>query len=65
MTLSSAPLSFPEMYELSAASKNLSGEERGRLVAAITRDSGEVVLPYTDATGLAFELSTNVATARV
>ncbi len=50
---------------MSTASKEMSDEERGRTVAAITRDSAEVVLPYTDETGLAFELSTNVATATV
>jgi hypothetical protein len=48
---------------MSAASKEMSDEERGRTVAAIVRDSADVVLPYTDEAGLAFELSTNVATA--
>ena len=50
---------------MSAASKEMSDEERGRTVAAITRDSADVVLPYTDKMGLAFELGTNVATAAV
>lgn len=49
---------------MSAASKEIGDEERGRIVAAITSDSAEVVLSYTDEMGLAFELSSNVATAR-
>ena len=50
---------------MSAASKEMSDEERDRIMAAIMRDSAEAILPYTDETGLALELSTNVATARV
>jgi len=50
---------------MSAVSKEMSDEERGRIVSAITRDSAEAMLPYTGETGLAFELSTNVATATV
>ena len=53
------------LVSMSTASKEMSDEERGRLVAAITRDSADVVLPHTDETGFAFELSTNVATATV
>ena len=49
---------------MSAASKDMGEEDRGRIVAAITRDSAEVVLPHTDEAGFAFELRTNVVTAR-
>jgi SAM-dependent methyltransferase len=48
---------------MSAGSKTMSDEERGRVLAAVVRDSAEVISPYTDAAGLAFELSTNLATA--
>lgn len=50
---------------MSAASKEMSDEDRGRILAAVTRDSAEVVLAYTDETGLVFELRTNLATATV
>jgi ubiquinone/menaquinone biosynthesis C-methylase UbiE len=49
---------------MSAASREIDDEERERIVATIARDSAEVALPHTDETGFAFELSTNVATAR-
>jgi ubiquinone/menaquinone biosynthesis C-methylase UbiE len=49
---------------MSAAAKDLDPEARGRAVAAIVSDSVEAVAPYTDANGLAFEMSTNVATGR-
>jgi ubiquinone/menaquinone biosynthesis C-methylase UbiE len=48
---------------MSAASKEMSDEERGQLVAAITRDSADVMRLHTDETGLAFELGTNVVAA--
>ncbi len=50
---------------MSAASREMSDEERGRILAAVTRDSAEVAQPYTDETGLAFQLRTSVATATV
>jgi ubiquinone/menaquinone biosynthesis C-methylase UbiE len=47
-----------------SAMKDAGEEERGRIVAAIARDSDGVVQAHTDGTGFAFELVTNVATAR-
>jgi ubiquinone/menaquinone biosynthesis C-methylase UbiE len=47
---------------MSTASKGMSDEERRRAVAAIASDSGKVLPHYTNAAGLAFEISTNVAT---
>lgn len=49
---------------MSAASKAMGDEDRERIVAAIARDSAEVVLPHTDDAGFAFELRTNMATAK-
>jgi ubiquinone/menaquinone biosynthesis C-methylase UbiE len=48
---------------MSAASRDMSEESRSRLVAAIVSDSATVLRRYTDSTGLAFEISANVATA--
>ena len=47
---------------MSTASKEMGDEERRRAMAAIAGDSGKVLPPYTNAAGLAFEISTNVAT---
>lgn len=49
---------------MTAASRTMGDEERAGIVGAIASDSADVVRPHTDANGLAFELSTNVATAR-
>jgi len=49
---------------MSAASRDMSDEERGQIGAAIVRDSADVLRAHTDTTGFAFELSANVATAR-
>lgn len=49
---------------MSARSKDMSEAEREQVMAAIARDSTDVLRPYTDEAGLAFELSTNVVTAR-
>jgi ubiquinone/menaquinone biosynthesis C-methylase UbiE len=50
---------------MSAASRDATDEERGRIVAAIVRDSADVLPPYLAAGALAFEVSSNVATATV
>jgi len=49
---------------MSAASKQMADDERNRMVTAIMNDSASVLLPYTGESGLAFEISTNVATGR-
>jgi len=49
---------------MTAASKEMGDEERAGIIGAIARDSAEVVLPHTEGTRLAFELGTNVVTAR-
>jgi len=49
---------------MSAAAKAMSDDERARVVGAIAQDSAEALPPYLDGEGLAFEISTNVATAR-
>lgn len=49
---------------MSAVSKQMSDDERNRMVAAILSDSAAVLVPYTDDSGLAFEISSNVATGR-
>ena len=49
---------------MSAASTALGDEERQRMVAAITRDSAELVRLHTDQGGFAFEIGTNVTLAR-
>ncbi len=48
----------------SAASKDMSDDERGQIVAAIARDSADLVRRQTDARGFAYEISTNVTMAR-
>lgn len=59
-----ARLNAMALVGMSAASKEMSDEDREQTVAAIVRDSAELVSSYTDDSGLAFELKTNVATAR-
>ncbi len=58
-------LNATALVGMSAASRDTTDEERGRLVAAIVRDSPEVLPPYVEAGGLAFEVSANLATAMV
>jgi ubiquinone/menaquinone biosynthesis C-methylase UbiE len=50
---------------MSEAGPSLGDEERGRLVTNIVRDCADVVRAYTDESGLAFELRTNLATGKV
>jgi ubiquinone/menaquinone biosynthesis C-methylase UbiE len=52
------------LVSMSAASATLGDEERQRLVAAITRDSAELVRLHTDQAGFAYEIGTNVTLAR-
>jgi ubiquinone/menaquinone biosynthesis C-methylase UbiE len=49
---------------MSAAGAAMGDEARAQVVDAIVNESAEVLPPYADGQGLAFELSTNVATAR-
>lgn len=49
---------------MSAASKEMSDDQRERILAAIVNDSAAIALANTDGEGLAFETSANVATAR-
>lgn len=49
---------------MSAAAKAMDDGERKRVLEAIARESEPVLRSYSDAAGLAFELSTNLATAR-
>ena len=49
---------------MSAAGKAMDNHERTRVIDAIVSDSAPVLQRYTDASGLVFELSTNLATAR-
>jgi ubiquinone/menaquinone biosynthesis C-methylase UbiE len=48
---------------MSAAGKHMGAAERQHAVAAIMRDSEPVLQAYSDGSGFAFELSTNLATA--
>jgi ubiquinone/menaquinone biosynthesis C-methylase UbiE len=48
---------------MSAAGKTMSDEERRQAVEKIVRDSAPVLQRFTDASAIAFELSTNLATA--
>jgi hypothetical protein len=52
------------MVSMSAASASLDEEARGRAVAAITRDSAELIRANTDAAGFSYEIGTNVVLAR-
>jgi hypothetical protein len=49
---------------MSAAGKGMAAEERKRAVDEIVSDSMSVMQSYGDASGLVFELITNLATAR-
>lgn len=49
---------------MSAASKDMSAEERGEIVAAIARDSADVVRRHTDEKGFAYEIGANVTRAK-
>lgn len=49
---------------MSAAGKAMGGDERKRAVDAIVEDSAPVLERYADASGVAFEVSANLATAR-
>ncbi|HET9887085.1 MAG TPA: methyltransferase domain-containing protein [bacterium] len=49
---------------MSAAGKAMSEEERARTVNRILADSSEVASSYMDGSAIAFEISSNVATAR-
>ncbi len=49
---------------LSAAGKGMDAEERKRVVADIVKESASVVSAFAGGSGLAFDLSTNLATAR-
>lgn len=51
------------LVSMSRASSAMSDEERQQIVAAVTRDSADLVRLHTDGTGFAFELGTNVAMA--
>ncbi len=50
---------------MSAAAKAMDDGERKRIVETIADESEPVLRSQSDASGLAFELSTNLATARV
>lgn len=49
---------------MSAASANMSDEQRAQLVALIAKESADVLPAYADGEGTAFEISTNLAIAR-
>jgi ubiquinone/menaquinone biosynthesis C-methylase UbiE len=49
---------------MSAASKTMSDEERKRIVETIVSESASALRRFTDASVIAFELSTNLTTAR-
>ena len=49
---------------MSAASRDMNDDARGQIVAAIVRDSAEVIRRQSDERGFTFEISTNVVTAR-
>lgn len=51
------------LVSMSAASATLGDEHRQRLVAAITRDSAELVRLHTDQSGFVYEIGTNVTLA--
>lgn len=58
------PMNAMAFVGMSAVGKTMSDDERKAAVEAITHDSEPVLLSYSDASGLAFELSTNLAIAR-
>ena len=49
---------------MSGVGKGMGYEERKRVVEAIVRESAPVLQLYTDGSGLAFELRTNLAAAK-
>jgi ubiquinone/menaquinone biosynthesis C-methylase UbiE len=49
---------------MSAAGKAMTNDERKRTVDAIVNDSTPVLQPYREATGIVFDLGTNLATAK-
>jgi len=49
---------------MSAVGKGMGDEERQRVVEAIISDSAPVLQSYTDESGLVFDISTNLATAK-
>ncbi|RJT23899.1 methyltransferase domain-containing protein [Mesorhizobium waimense] len=49
---------------MSAAGKAMGDHERKRVVEDIVSESAPVLQPYTDGSGIAFEVSTNLATAK-
>ena len=49
---------------MTTAAQTMSDEERTQVVHAITQDSSDAIRRYTDEKGLAYQLHTNVATAR-
>ena len=53
------------LVNMSTGAREMSDEERGRVVAVIEEESAAAVRPYTDGAGLAFELGANVARATV
>ena len=52
------------MIGMSAKGKELDGKARAGAAEAIARDSAEAMRPYVKSDGLAFEISTNLATGR-
>jgi hypothetical protein len=58
-------LNATALVGMSPTSKEMSDKDREQTIAAIARDSADVVRTHSDeATGFTFELSSNVATAR-
>ena len=51
------------LVAMSATGRALSGDERTRIVAAIVSESAPVLQDYAEGSGIAFEMSTNLATA--
>ena len=49
---------------MSTAGKAMDSQERERVVETIMNESAYVLRPYADGSGVAFELGTNLATAR-
>jgi hypothetical protein len=58
------PMNAVAFVGMSAAGKTMGDDEHKAVVEAITHDSEPVLQSYSDASGLAFELTTNLATAR-
>ncbi|XKM43072.1 hypothetical protein A4U53_035440 (plasmid) [Rhizobium ruizarguesonis] len=49
---------------MSAAGKDMGDQERKRVVEEVVSESAPALQPYSDGSQIAFELSTNLATAR-